>query len=618
MNRALILSAAGLSALLIGAALLPWTVSSRALRDEIAGQLARVTGVPVASDGDASFALLPFPRVKLENVRLGQPGQGACLEIAIARGEVRLLPLLAGRLELLDLALVEPVLKLDSRWPSEANAAQQLGHAVDILFAAPLAHGRLRSLSVTAGRIESVAADKPVTILDEVNGAMKAPRGATATVSGTFRWRGSTAEFEASGFDPGEYERSRQSAVTLSLDAPYLKASFSGTASGPELQFNGDFSGETPDLVSLGGWLGFEPPLSTTEGVAVAGQARLEADALSISSARFRIGGQDLDGALLGRAEADGLNLSGTLAASTLDLTGLAGSLLPGRADDGGWSRDPFPLWRLPRASFDVRLSVGSLVVGPVAMENAALAMLSRGSRTDLTLAGADYQGGTLKGRLGVAAQPQGAVDIKLQASAEKIATGTGLAFLFDGKRLSGTGSALVQLEGSGDTMASLMRSLEGRASLGIRQGELVGINIVEALRRIERRPLGAALDFGGGRTPFEAASATFRISQGTAVTSDGIIQSAAAKIALAGDVNLAERSFAMSGLASAPASATGREPPTLPFEITGSFDQPQIVPDARDLIRRSGAAAPFLLGPAAKSSPRPAYDAERPVGSLP
>jgi AsmA protein len=617
MKRLLSIILLGIAAILTVATLVPWTVSSRVLRDEISAQLSDITGVSVRADGDAAFALLPYPRVKLESVRIGQDGRGAMLDVALARGSVRVLPLLAGRLEMQDLSLVEPVLKLEGDWPSDQPPAQQLGRAVDILFGAPLARGRIRHLAVSAGRVETMVQDKPIALLTDINGALRITAGSAAELVGRFRWRGVEAEFSAWGIDAAEFARSHQSPIQLSLTSPFLKSTFSGTASGPDLQFNGEFSGETPDLVALGGWLSFEPPLSTTDSVAVSGQARLGSDTLSISSAKIRIGGQDFDGALLGKAEPDGLSVSGTLAAATLDASDLAISLIPGTAADGGWSRDPFPLWRLPRAKFDLRMSVGSLSLGPVTMENAALAVLSRGSRTDVVLAGADFQGGTLKGRFGVNVQPKGSVDMRFQVGAEKIAMGPGLAFLLDGRRLSGTGTGVVQLEGTGDSMATLMRSLEGRGNVVVKQGEIVGINLPDVLRKVERRPLGATLDLGGGRTPFESATCGFRVSQGVADVSDCVAQSAATRLAVTGKVGVGERTLALTGLATAPNSTPGKEPATLPFEITGTFDQPQFTPDARDLIRRSGAAAPFLQSPGA---PRPTngFDALAPVGDVP
>jgi AsmA protein len=657
MNRPLILTFAAVGALVMGVALVPWTVSSRHLRDEIVRQITRTTGVVAVTGGEATFALLPSPRIKLEGVRFGSPGQGPVLEVAVVRGDLRLLPLLAGRLELVDLALADPVLRLGADWPEEAGASVQVARAAEMLFAAPASRGRVGQISVSGGRIEQVSPQGTVTIIvSDLDGQLTAraaparpaptptgaapadppsspgaPMSATASpatdspaaesasksapaatsapmaapvtaatmidLSGSFRWRGRAVDLAASGLDPAGYVASRQTPIKLSVSSDLLTARLDGVASGPRLQIDGDLRASSPDLVALGGWLGFDPPWTITGKVDIDGNVRLDADSLAMSGARITLDGQRLDGSLLTRLDGGRLSLSGTLASSRLDFTPLKSALMPPRAQDGGWSREPFDLWRLPRADFDLRLSVGSLVIGGLTLDNAALALLARAGKTDISLAGADFYQGTLNGKLALSTGAQGAVEVRAQASLDQADFGPVLGLLIAGRRLAGTGSGSLQLEGSGDSMAGLMRSWRGKASVKVDQGELVGVNLPEALRRVERRPLVAGLDLIGGRTPFDSATAGFRIADGVAHTSDAQIKSPAARISLAGEIGIGERALHLAGVVSQAFADEGKEAMTLPFVIEGSFDQPQLSPDARDLIRRSGAAAPFLQG---------------------
>jgi uncharacterized protein involved in outer membrane biogenesis len=662
MNRPLILTFATIGALVMGVALVPWTVSSRHLRDEIVQQITRTTGVAAVTGGEASFALLPTPRIKLESVRFGAPGQGPVLEVAVVRGDLRLLPLLAGRLELVDLALAGPVLRLGTDWPEGTSALVQVAHAAEMLFATPASRGRVGQISVSGGRIEQVSPQgTATTIVSDLEGQLTArtaparpvpaPTGAapadspsssgadlratassattpsaakrpaegvpaetsapmaapvtaatlaaatTTDLSGSFRWRGMAVEIAASGLDPAGYVASRQTPIKLSVSSPLLTARLEGAASGPQLQIDGDLRAASPDLVALGGWLGFDPPWTGTGSVDVDGNVRLNADSLALSGAQIRLDGQRLDGSLLTRLDGGRLSLSGTLASSKLDLTPLKSALIPARAPDGGWNREPFDLWRLPRADFDLRLSVGSLVIGGLTLDNAALALLTRAGKTDISLAGADFYQGAVNGKLAIATGATGAVEIRAQASLDQADAGAVLGLLIAGRRLAGTGSGSLQLEGSGDSMAALMRSWRGKASVKVDQGELVGVNLPEALRRVERRPLVAGLDLIGGRTPFDSATAGFRIADGVAYTSDAQIRSPATRISLAGEIGIGERALHLTGVVSQAFADEGKEAMTLPFVIEGSFDQPRLSPDARDLIRRSGAAAPFLQG---------------------
>ena len=67
------------------------------------------------------------------------------------------------------------------------------------------------------------------------------------------------------------------------------------------------------------------------------------------------------------------------------------------------------------------------------------------------------------------------------------------------------------------ETMADLAQSLQGRVEASIVNGDIVGIDVDQALRRSDKRPLSAASDFRRGRTSF-ANSITPSAIIGTAV----------------------------------------------------------------------------------------------------
>ena len=175
------------------------------------------------------------------------------------------------------------------------------------------------------------------------------------------------------------------------------------------------------------------------------------------------------------------------------------------------------------------------------------------------------------------------------------VGSGAALAGLTGSHRLTGTLSAMVQAEGSGDSPWSLMHSLEGRASVALRQGEIVGVNVPDLLKRIERRPLITAFDARGGRTAIDVGTFNGRISKGVLDLAEASLKSASARVVMTGQVSIADRQVNLTGLAMAPVADAATDSLGLPFDVLGSFDDPQILPDAKSLIRRSGAAAPFL-----------------------
>ena len=69
----------------------------------------------------------------------------------------------------------------------------------------------------------------------------------------------------------------------------------------------------------------------------------------------------------------------------------------------------------------------------------------------------------------------------------------------------------------------------------------------------------------------------------------EGSVNSPWVRIAVGGQIGLGERSFAVAGSVR-PLGDPSRD---WPFELSGTFDDPLLQPDAGSLIRRAGAGAP-------------------------
>ncbi|MBV8790564.1 MAG: AsmA-like C-terminal region-containing protein, partial [Pseudolabrys sp.] len=162
-------------------------------------------------------------------------------------------------------------------------------------------------------------------------------------------------------------------------------------------------------------------------------------------------------------------------------------------------------------------------------------------------------------------------------------------------RRIEGKGNIAFALEGSGDSVLALTRTISGSATVTSAKGMLAGFDIEQLLRRLERRPLSAAGDFRNGRTPYDRFTVTLKVLQGTVSIDDVTVEGPSIKLAMAGTAALPSRELDLKGTASliAPANAGGGF--DLPFFVTGTWDSPLMLPDPQALIRRSGAAAPLL-----------------------
>ena len=99
-----------------------------------------------------------------------------------------------------------------------------------------------------------------------------------------------------------------------------------------------------------------------------------------------------------------------------------------------------------------------------------------------------------------------------------------------------------LNVEGTGNSVLAVTRTLSGTATLTGTNGALAGLNVEQLLRRLERRPLSGGGEFRTGRTPYDKIALALKISEGTVTADDVTIDGAAVKLALAGTASIPER----------------------------------------------------------------------------
>ncbi|MDX5360167.1 MAG: AsmA family protein [Alphaproteobacteria bacterium] len=193
----------------------PRIVDWQAERPRVAFVLSALTGMEIEIGGDLDLALLPVPRVTATDVRIvGAGGRGA-LSVARLDARVRVLPLLIGRLDLSDLRLVRPVLRL-----GDVNVPPRLGPRV-----LPVA---LAGVLVEEGRIEIRGADDgPEVIRIPVGTIETQPETGLARLTGEVRL----------GSHPGSV--TLEATVRGGAREVPVRGTLSFPASGAEVAFSG-------------------------------------------------------------------------------------------------------------------------------------------------------------------------------------------------------------------------------------------------------------------------------------------------------------------------------------------------------------------------------------------
>jgi AsmA protein len=206
--------------------------------------------------------------------------------------------------------------------------------------------------------------------------------------------------------------------------------------------------------------------------------------------------------------------------------------------------------------------------------------------------------GGIVKGSLALAAADQGeGADFKSRLQFSDVDLENCLNELFGLRRIEGRGNMALDIEATGPSVLALTRAMNGTADLTGRQGALVGLNVEQLLRRLERRPLSGTGDFRSGRTPFEKLTVNIKIADGVASIEDMRIEGSKVRLGLAGTASIPGREFDLRGVAAlANSNANDAQPAfELPFMVQGSWDDPIMLPDTQALLQRSPVASPLL-----------------------
>jgi AsmA protein len=599
-SRAIRIAALAAGALGLIAAVAPWTVSRGALREAIASQLRSSMGLYVFTNGASTISILPRPSISFERIAFVDPLGALSIEADQLVGHLRWLPLLAGRLELDRLELYRPRLNVDI----DGRPMTSAGAAVRAADARPATPEAAKADAARFGVVAFVGGEAVLRrrneIVDRIDGidAILDWRtiSSSAELDGEANWRGQRGALSVWISRPSDLLRGEATPIAVDLKSPALKLSAKGSVSaGARPQFEGGIVGSTASVRNVMRVLGGATPLPMTLGTAtIEARAEISASAINVGALRLGLDGSDYEGALTWRTDEARPQLSGTLATKSVDLRETLRYLPRLVGDDGHFSGDPIG-WR-DRDSFDVdlRLSAARATWDRFQARDIAGAVMLKNGRLEASLADASIYKGELRARVLLAPDEQGRTEMKTTVQARNIDWGAFGWDRFGDSHVSGRANAHISLEGAGFSFAQIARSLSGRGDIDIANGDIVGLDVERALRRIDRKPLASAVDIRNGRTSFERARIVATVADGVARLDDGVIESRGFSIALTGAAQIAERHIDLRAVVGAKGEGSEKKP-AFAFDIAGPWDHADIVPDARGLIRRSGAAQPLF-----------------------
>lgn len=613
--RPLLAAVAGLAvAAGVVAAVAPWLYSPAALLAAVSSQLQDSTGLYVATRGQPRFSLAPRPHVSFHGVAFADRNGALVIEADELHGVLKILPLLLGRLDVDSLALVRPRarLDLDAKRIDAPGAAARAAVAPPATVEAQKADNvRLGVVNIVDGAL-SVRRNGVDYSAGKISAALDWRRvGEPALLKAEFDWKGERIKSLLWIARPGALLRGDPSVATGRLDAESFRLEAQGLAeAGANAHFSGRVAGTAASVRQALGLFNLSAPLPGPFGDArFSAQATISAREARLKEFQLVVDGNAFRGELALR-DGDGRpNLAAELSSDFVALKPMFADAPSLVGADGQWSREPLDPPDLSGADVELRLAARHARLGRLTIDDATFEMALRDGILDLSLVDARAYRGRVKARASFRPAAQG---LAVHAASQTSGVDAN-ALLWDAFGKLAIGGALdsaLSLDATGASMAELMRSLNGRASMTLSEGEIAGVDFERALRRLEKRPLASAQDIRSGSSTLDKASATLLVEQGIGTLEDGAAHGPGFALTFSGTANLAERTLSLKAVArEADNAGKSREKGLhISFDVAGGFDELTLAPDPQAFIRRSGAAAPLLP----EAPPEPTAESER------
>jgi len=506
--------------------------------------------------------------------------------------------------------------------------------------------GRVAYADETTGTYEQIDAVNVTLALDAITGPFQ------ATGRGT--WNNQEIPFELTATSVQTILDGADTELDLKLKSALVTATFDGKLTlQPTATADGALSAQSPSLKRLVRWVGTELPNAPAFGaMSLTGTLVASADQISLGSSRIQLpnadGGGNIAVALAGarpRVDAElnftRLDLDAFQAAEGNGSGGdegkgkderqqqsssnddAIGDLLrtldtepsthtqagnrqrrSGRRWNGeGWDPTPIDLTALRAIDATARVTAQSLRVAGLSMQQARLDSTLRNGLLQATLAPTQLHGGTIEANKQVDAR-RDVPDLQLNAVLSNVAARALLMEAAEVDWLEGATNATINVTSSGRSIRAMVKRLNGRGDVHFANGALIGVNIPELLRRAQQGQFDGLSSDNREKTDFSSLAGTYTIQNGILQNDDLDLIGPLIRITGAGTVDLPQRRLDYRVRPKLVASLQGQGRSSqrgleVPFKVTGSWDNPNIVPDVGALL----------------SNPEDALDAVRQLG---
>ena len=593
--RKLLLAIIAIAAVVIVAAGIFLTNRIRAVSADLASRVEASTGVGLTSSGLPGLSFWPRFAVSFGNVVIPVPKGASSAPLATIE-TLTVTPSDGlfgwGEAGIAEILLERPsfnlIVSADGRanwnYSVQAQAGEPPGLPLRIV------DGRIAFLDERSG-----AAAEILNVESQVELAGPADE---LNAKGAFVWRERRATFTLFLKSPQRVAEDG-SPADVTLQAPGLAFQFSGRAALPSgFELDGQAEIKGTDLGLAASWFGAALPAGLNAArFELAGAVETSSKGLSFTSAQFVLDDMRGEGDVAVAQGKARPMITARVTAETIDLTRYSGAAPSPAASflASPWSSTTIDLSALK--SFDADLDVtarafayGAFRTGPAELK----AGLNEGT-LDLKLAKALYAGGTLDLALildGKANPPA----LQFTVNGQDLAADKALPAAVGFGDMSGKLSPSLSVSATGGTLAEMISTLKGQASLRIVSGAIKAVDLPAVFGKVAT----AILD-GWGRdqklsTSFEALSATFTVADGIAQTTNLILTSPSLTFTGKGEVDVLRQAIDLKvdpQLAAASSTAAAPQFATFPvaIQVKGPWVGPRIYPDMPGILEDPASA---------------------------
>ena len=441
-------------------------ISADSVRQKAMSEIRAVTGLNPVLRGEATVSLFPSGQVSFADVVLGDANRPA-LTAERLTARLRFFPLLIGRVEIADVSLERPTIAIDL----DANGQSNWSGLIEALARSQKPAQRVAAFSEMRIDNGTVVVRDEARKIDEtlrnVDFSLAWPSiSKSFGATGRFVWHDEPVDASITLADFPAALAGNRTGLKLRLAGAPMKAAFEGSISvKPTLKIEGTVAADAASLRDALIWTGQQPlPGGGFGRFAIKAQTNVVGGTIGLSGVNVELDGNAAEGVLT--FATDGRKtLQGTLAADTLDLTPYVSTVRLLTTNQREWNSGRITLDGLSGIDFDLRLSAANVVMSNAKIGRTAIGANLRGGHLVVTVGEAQAYGGVIKGSLALAIFEAG-VDVKSQLQFTDVDLESCLGQLFGLRRLEGKGNISLAVEGTGESVLAVTRTLNGTAGL--------------------------------------------------------------------------------------------------------------------------------------------------------